>query len=264
MPTRILREGINSSQRINRLSPGAEILYRRLMSVADDYGRYYANPTTIRGACLPTHPNPPCEQSVINWISECTQPDIRLLVIYESEGCKYLEIVNFKQQTRSKSKFPNPAEQVLSKCLASDTQVLSNCFALDVVGVGVGVEDGVVVEDGVGNTVYSKQEPEDQDDLDGWKSESQVQAECNSHSIHAQQDFLPIDQEWNEPGDHITGSEWDLSNELTNQGADYDNNRCWITISGGVLGRTYLITNRIQLDSGMVDSRSFQLVIADQ
>ena len=51
MPNRILREGILSSERVDALSEGAEILYRRLMSVVDDYGRYFAHPTLIRSAC---------------------------------------------------------------------------------------------------------------------------------------------------------------------------------------------------------------------
>ena len=43
MPNRILRDTILRSERVARLSPTAELFYRRLMSVADDYGRYYAN-----------------------------------------------------------------------------------------------------------------------------------------------------------------------------------------------------------------------------
>ena len=39
MPSRILREGINTSPKVNALSPMAELFYRRLMTVADDYGR---------------------------------------------------------------------------------------------------------------------------------------------------------------------------------------------------------------------------------
>ncbi len=43
MPTRILREGILTSETVNRLSLGAELFYRKFMPVVDDYGRYHAH-----------------------------------------------------------------------------------------------------------------------------------------------------------------------------------------------------------------------------
>lgn len=53
MPSRWLREGILTSEKVDKLCPQAEILYRRLMSVVDDWGRYYANPALVRAACYP-------------------------------------------------------------------------------------------------------------------------------------------------------------------------------------------------------------------
>lgn len=138
MPTRLIREGILSSARINALSFGAEIFYRRLMSVADDYGRYYASPGTLRGACWPTSPDKVKDSQVFEWLSECCKGADPLIVTYYVKGCNYLQIQGFNQQTRSKSKFPEyvsnclaSASQVISKCLADDTQVLSNCLASD-------------------------------------------------------------------------------------------------------------------------------------
>ena len=71
MPSRILREGINTSPKVNALSPMAELFYRRLMTVADDYGRFYANPATLRGACWPTCPEKVTEAQISGWLSEC-------------------------------------------------------------------------------------------------------------------------------------------------------------------------------------------------
>ncbi len=48
MPNRILREGILTSERVNLLSWEAEVFYRRLMSVVDDYGRFHAHPALLR------------------------------------------------------------------------------------------------------------------------------------------------------------------------------------------------------------------------
>jgi hypothetical protein len=108
MPSRIVRDGINSSPRVNRLSMGAEVLYRRLMSVADDYGRYHASAVTIRGACWPTCPEKVTERDVNKWLAECMSGDRPLIQLYESDGSRYLLIDGFGQQVRTKSKFPAP------------------------------------------------------------------------------------------------------------------------------------------------------------
>lgn len=140
MPTRILREGILTSPRVNSLSFGAELFYRRLMTVADDYGRYHASPATLRGACWPICPDKVTEKQITGWINECLATDTQLLSVYESGGYKYLQIANFGQQVRGKSKFPDPspAEQLLSNGLANDKQMCS-------LVVVEGVVEGVVV-----------------------------------------------------------------------------------------------------------------------
>lgn len=140
MPTRILREGINSSTRVNALSMGAEILYRRLMSVADDYGRFYGAAATVRGACWPINPHTIRDEDVSNWMIECCRGERPLISMYQHDGVVYLQINDFKQQTRSPSKFPEP-------CKSSANHLLSNCEAsanhlLSLVGVGVGDEGG--------------------------------------------------------------------------------------------------------------------------
>src|SRR5690606_33624040 len=57
MPNRILREGILTSPRIAKLGWPEEVFYRRLMSVVDDFGRYYADPGLLRAACYPRQLN---------------------------------------------------------------------------------------------------------------------------------------------------------------------------------------------------------------
>jgi len=121
LPNRILREGINSSPRINSLPPEAEILYRRLLSVVDDFGRFYANLTAIRGACWPTHLSAPCEQSVGKSLTICRQGLNPLIRLYEANGLSYLQVTDFGQKIRSKSKFPEP-ERWLDIQLSADCQ----------------------------------------------------------------------------------------------------------------------------------------------
>lgn len=113
MPSRILRDGILSSERVVALSGLAELFYRKLYSIVDDYGRYYAAPGTLRGACWPTAPERVTEAQIEKWLSECQQGEDPLITVYVVKGAKYLQINNFGQQIRSKSKFPDPANNCL-------------------------------------------------------------------------------------------------------------------------------------------------------
>jgi hypothetical protein len=108
MPSRIIREGIISSPRINSLSLGAEVLYRRLMSIADDYGRFYGSVMNLRVSCFPTNPERFREKEVGKWFNELLRGEEPLVKTYPIGGITYLEIQGFGQQIRGKSKFPAP------------------------------------------------------------------------------------------------------------------------------------------------------------
>lgn len=120
MPNRILREGIISSPRINALSPGAELLYRRLMSVVDDFGRFHGSPVTIRGACWPTCPEKINHSEVAAWLEECCAGPKPLISRYKVDGATYLQVSDFRQQTRTKSKFPEPDSGSPTDCEQND------------------------------------------------------------------------------------------------------------------------------------------------
>src|SRR6266568_2606387 len=115
MPTRIIREGILTSEKVNALSERAELFYRRLLSVVADSGRNYAHPITLRGACYPLKPETAGEAEVSQFLNECVQAG--LIEIY-GQG-KFLTILNFGQQRRAKSKFPAP-EHCQSRAVATD------------------------------------------------------------------------------------------------------------------------------------------------
>lgn len=146
MPNRIVREGINSSERVNDLSFGAELLYRRLMSVVDDFGRYHAAPVTIRAACWPTCPGKITDEQILSWLAELQQADDPLIVIYVVKKSTYLVLNNFKQQCRTASKFPPPPttpeisvrqavnrpmnqhdSSLLANCEQNDSKMLADC-----------------------------------------------------------------------------------------------------------------------------------------
>ncbi len=135
MPTRILREGILTSERVNKLTVDAELFYRRLMSVVDDYGRYFSHVSILRANCYPMRLEDISEKDIKRYLGECVEAG--LIVIYDAG--KHLQLLDFHQQTRSKSKFPQPSEnELLSKCKADAKQMLS----LDGVGDVVEGEGG--------------------------------------------------------------------------------------------------------------------------
>src|SRR5262249_14251350 len=101
------RESILTSERVNSLSIEAELFYRRLMSVADDWGRFHANLTLLRTQVYPLKPDLYTETQIEGFLSECERAG--LLALYVANGRRYLDIVNFGQRTQSKSsKFPSP------------------------------------------------------------------------------------------------------------------------------------------------------------
>ena len=105
MPTRLLREGILTSERVNRLSPQAELFYRRLFSVADDYGRYFAHPALLRAACYPLKLDVVKDHHISGWLKELSESG--LVVVYGTPTTKYLEIQDFRQRIRYDSKYPD-------------------------------------------------------------------------------------------------------------------------------------------------------------
>lgn len=131
MPNRILREGILTSARISKLSWAEECFYRRLMSVVDDFGRYYADAGLLRAACYPRQLNKVSDSDIEKWLRACA--DAALVRVYPAEdGERYLELLDFKQQARAKaSKFPG----MRSGCVADAAQAQADAH----LGVSVGV-----------------------------------------------------------------------------------------------------------------------------
>lgn len=109
MPNRIVRDGILTSDRVNTLSWAAEVFYRRLMSVADDFGRFDGRASLIRAAAYPLKLNNVGDADVDKWITECV--DAGLVSHYEVDGKPYILIEGFDQRLRQKrSKYPDPTE----------------------------------------------------------------------------------------------------------------------------------------------------------
>lgn len=105
MPNRIIREGFLDAEAIARAGEAAEVLFTRLILVADDFGRFDGRLTVICRRCWPN--GGPDEESVRERLRALAMNG--LVVMYEADGKPFLFLPNFKQRTRStKSKYPLP------------------------------------------------------------------------------------------------------------------------------------------------------------
>lgn len=142
MPSRIVRDGILTSESVCALSWAEEVFYRRLMSVADDHGRFYAMPKLLRSACYPLQIDKVSDSDIGKWTTACVAAGL-VRVYPAADGKRYIEIVKFGQRVQSKSKFPEPLEITDKK--PESTVVHGekpSCTAL----VGVGVEVDLCTE----------------------------------------------------------------------------------------------------------------------
>lgn len=149
MPNRIIRDGILSSENVDALDFAEEVFYRRLQSVADDHGRFYANPKLIRAACYPLRLDRVSDSAITGWMRACEAAG--LLDIYVGDdGKKYLQIIKFGQRIQSRSKFPDPSKEVVHReppCATVKNRLVGGVVEDGVVGEGViTTANAVVVE----------------------------------------------------------------------------------------------------------------------
>lgn len=106
MPSRIVREEILTSGRVDRLGWQQEVFYRRLLSKVDDHGLYDARPSILRCTLFPLRVDKVSEEDCSNWLAACESAG--LLVTYEVGGKPYLKVLDTRWQTRSEPKYPLP------------------------------------------------------------------------------------------------------------------------------------------------------------
>lgn len=107
MPDRIVRAGILTSDPVNTLSWAAEVLYRRLLSIVDDFGRYDGRATLLRAHLYPLKIDRVSDADVGKWLAECATAG--LVSVYQVSGQPFLEVAKFGQRVRAdKSKWPAP------------------------------------------------------------------------------------------------------------------------------------------------------------
>ncbi len=109
MPNRIIREGIIDSEAVNALSPEAEVFYRRLMSVVDDFGRFDGRIAVLRARLYALQLDKVREASLERWIAECVKA--RLIRLYEHDRKPYVLFLKLGAPRAKASKYPDPPQE---------------------------------------------------------------------------------------------------------------------------------------------------------
>jgi hypothetical protein len=145
MPSRMLRESICYSETLDTLSAPAERLFYRLLTQADDYGRFDARPSVVRSRCFQLGAVKDADAG--EWLAQLVRAGV--VCTYTVEGRAYGHFPTWAkyQRIRSpRSRYPDPP-QVAAGC-GELPQVAADCGSrarASGSGSGVGVEDGVVL-----------------------------------------------------------------------------------------------------------------------
>ena len=127
MPNRLIKESITTSEDIDRLSMGAEILFYRLMVKADDFGIYYGNAKLIRSECFPLRADTLKAAQVEKWLDELDAAGLIIRYIAE-DGRTYLKFSKWERHQRIRaaaSKFPQ-FDSTCCQMLSNDSDLLTN------------------------------------------------------------------------------------------------------------------------------------------
>lgn len=88
---RMIQKNICYSDKLSEASDGAETLWIRLITHADDVGRFFANPHTLKDACYPKKNVTP--EEIGRRVEELAR--LGLIKVYEVNCVKYLQIYRF-------------------------------------------------------------------------------------------------------------------------------------------------------------------------
>jgi hypothetical protein len=120
VPTRLLREGILSSERVDQLEWQAEVFYRRLMSKVDDHGLYDARLSMLRSSLYPLRVDRVREADISRWMATCQKAG--LIVLYEAGGKPFLRMLDTGWDESSKPKYPLPPENICKQVLTTESK----------------------------------------------------------------------------------------------------------------------------------------------
>ena len=138
MPNRLLRDGICTSDAMNELTPEEEVLFYRLLVVADDYGHMDGRPAILKASCFPLKDSATVK-TITAWVDGLKQK--RLIASYEAEGKQFIAVMRWENRVRTHPKYPLPADDDLRRfaavCQQSADMLPAEC------GLGLGLGKGM-------------------------------------------------------------------------------------------------------------------------
>ena len=109
MPNRFIRESCRTSPNLALLSHGAERFFWRLITVADDFGRFEAAPDVLLCACFPKLLDRVKITHIKDWLTEVVTCQLVTTYVRESRTYAFFNTWDKHQRTRAKhSKYPAP------------------------------------------------------------------------------------------------------------------------------------------------------------
>lgn len=121
MPNRIIRDTARTSPTLHALTDGAERCFWRLITTADDYGRFLAEPAVVLSACFPLRVGTLPVKRVVGWLEEMGA--VRLVRFYRLADRVFGEFVtaakHFDRRART-SRYPDPASADICSHVLAD------------------------------------------------------------------------------------------------------------------------------------------------
>jgi hypothetical protein len=147
MPSRILRDSALTSYSLDQLSGDAERLWWRLTAVADDHGRFNADPRVVCAMCFPIRAVGMDPEQVATWLDELERIDgIRRYEVGGHRFGYFVQWTKYQRPPRYRSKFPPPPGRPNPADNSGSAADFSGCTADRVLGIEnsnrvLGIED---------------------------------------------------------------------------------------------------------------------------
>jgi hypothetical protein len=121
LPNRIIKESSRTSITLNQLSDGAERMFWRLTTVADDFGRFEAHPSVLLAQCFPLRVDCLKIKQVIAWFNEMISCGLVTTYVVNGKQLGFFNTWESHQRKRAdNSKYPAPTSDNICR------QALSN------------------------------------------------------------------------------------------------------------------------------------------
>lgn len=69
---------------------------------------------------------------------------------------------------------------------------------------------------------------------------------------------------WLAAGEEIASSTWIVPPGITEDSDDHDATTAWVWLTGGTVGQTYAITNRITTNQARIDDRTMKIYVTER